>query len=134
MSVGHNAKTAAEAGLQPWMHGGSELEGGCGGGEAACARLSIRKSSIGLRRALDAPFAEVLPKDCALFPHTTLGKFRTSRGDRRSELHNAGGTSKQAGNLPIAPVVACVALPVQKHRGGAGHTGSQRHTAHRLNR
>ena len=58
MSVGHNAKTAAEAGLQPWMHGGSELEGGCGGGEAACARLSIRKSSIGPRRALDAPFAE----------------------------------------------------------------------------
>ena len=94
MSVGHNAKTAAEAGLQPWLHGGSELEGGCGGGEAACARLSIRKSSIGLRRALDAPFAEVLPKDCA-DPHTTLGKFRTSRGDRLSELHNAGGTSKR---------------------------------------
>ena len=22
MSVGHNAKTAAEAGLQPWLHGG----------------------------------------------------------------------------------------------------------------
>jgi len=41
--VGHNAKTAAEAGLQPWLHGGG------GGGEAACARLSIRKSSIGPR-------------------------------------------------------------------------------------
>ena len=130
MSVGHNAKTAAEAGLQPWMHGGSELEGGCGGGEAACARLSIRKSSIGLRRALDAPFAEVLLKDCARSAHNS-GNFGPP--DRLSELHNAGGTSKQAGNLPIAPVVACVALPVQKHRGGAGHTGSQRHTAHRLN-
>ena len=43
MRVGHNAKTAAEAGLQPWLHGGG------GGGEAACARLSIRKSSIGPR-------------------------------------------------------------------------------------
>ena len=46
MSVGHNAKTAAEAGLQPWLHGGG------GGGEAACVRLSIRKSIIGPRAGL----------------------------------------------------------------------------------
>lgn len=46
MSVGHNAKTAAEAGLQPWLHGG-----GGGGGEAACVRLSIKKSSIRAARA-----------------------------------------------------------------------------------
>ena len=97
MSVGHNAKTAAEAGLQPWMHGGSELEGGCGGGEAACARLSIRKSSIGLRRALDAPFAEVLPKDCAQIRTQLLGNFGPpAEIDAPNFTTRAGQASKQA--------------------------------------
>ena len=64
MRVGHNAKTAAEAGLQPWLHGGG------GGGEAACARLSIRKSSIGPRAGRPKgvqSVCDILPK-CIFSP------------------------------------------------------------------
>ena len=100
MSVGHNAKTAAEAGLQPWMHGGSELEGGCGGGEAACARLSIRKSSIGPRRALDAPFAEEHSSEglCSVPAHNSR---EISDLPRRSTLRTSQrGRDKQASRQP----------------------------------
>lgn len=82
MSVGHNAKTAAEAGLQPWLHGGD------GGGEAACVRLSIRKSSIGPRAGLQKGAQNVCDILRLLSTHpsgtrgTVGGAFRNSRGDR----------------------------------------------------
>ena len=117
MSVGHNAKTAAEAGLQPWLHGGSELEGGCGGGEAACARLSIRKSSIGPRAGLQKGAQNV----CDIFPRHLLAvppRGALSDLPRRSMLpvtftfscplgkththRPRGGTTREAqGMLPV---------------------------------
>ena len=131
MSVGHNAKTAAEAGLQPWLHGGSELEGGCGGGEAACARLSIRKSSIGLRRALDAPFAEVLPKDRA-DPHTTLREI--SDLPRRSTLRTSQrGRDKQASRQP-SQSTGCRVCRVTGSKTPRGSRTHRLTKTHRLNR
>ena len=95
MSVGHNAKTAAEAGLQPWMHGGSELEGGCGGGEAACARLSIRKSSIGPPRAGRPLRRGTLFR--RTFPHQLSGNFGPpAEIDAPNFTTRAGQASKQA--------------------------------------
>ena len=80
MSVGHNAKTAAEAGLQPWLHGGD------GGGEAACVRLSIRKSSIGPRAGLQKGAQNV----CDIFSKASFGRSFPGRAlsdlPRRSML------------------------------------------------
>ena len=86
MSVGHNAKTAAEAGLQPWLHGDG------GGGEAACVRLSIRKSSIGPRAGRPKgvqSVCDILPK--CIFSPQSVGR-RTSRGDRCSANVKRGKT------------------------------------------
>jgi len=85
--VGHNAKTAAEAGLQPWLHGGG------GGGEAACARLNIRKSSIGPRAGRPKGVHFV----CDIFRSASSVQFhhegrRTSRGDRCSANVRRGKT------------------------------------------
>ena len=82
MRVGHNAKTAAEAGLQPWLHGGG------GGGEAACARLSIRKSSIGPRagrpKGVQSACDDVRTTKCILQSESTTR--RASVLPRRSML------------------------------------------------
>ena len=90
MSVGHNAKTAAEAGLQPWLHGGG------GGGEAACVRLSITKSIIGPRAGLQKG-----RRMCA-----TFWKFepKAARRDAVTRIQNCAGTRKMGTTIYFLPV------------------------------